>query len=170
MSIAATTLPKQLDDLRAEISRLLPAYDAAFWLAEFDDAAADTDLSRVWDRFSRWLLLDDDLGVIQYADTDEQRNLIVRAANGCRVDYDVLFRAAVSAAGGGYAAAYSANPAVIYKSAYPPAYALYTAAHVSAAQADLAANAHVVAHMTAWKYGAVQAQAEQLLSLMRSAA
>ena len=166
MSIAAATLPKQLDDLRGEIYRLLPPYEAESWQCRFDDTAADADLSRVWDQFSRWLLLDDDLGVIQYADTDEQRNLIVRAANGCRVDYDVLFRAAVSAAGGGYAAAYSANPAVIYKSAYPPAYALYTAAHVNADRADLAANAHVVAHMTAWKYGAAQAQAAELIRLM----
>ena len=166
MSIAAATLPKQLDDLRGEIYRLLPPYEAESWQCRFDDAAADTDLSRVWDQFSRWLLLDDNLGVIQYADTDEQRNLIVRAANGCSIDYDVLFRAAVSAAAGGYAAAYSANPAEIYQGAYPVAYALYTAAHVNADRADLAANAHVVAHMAAWKYGAAQAQAAELIRLM----
>ena len=167
MSLAVTTLPKQLDDLRGEIYRLLPPYEAERWQCRFDDTAADADLSRVWDQFSRWLLLDDDLGVIQYADTDEQRALITRAANGCSIDYDVLFRAAVSATAGGYAAAYSANPAVIYKSAYPPAYALYTAARVNADRADLAANAHVVAHMAAWKYGAAQSQAEQLIKLMR---
>ena len=166
MSLAANTLPQQLDDLRGEICQLLPPYEAEDWRQRFDDAAADTDLSRVWDQFSRWLLLDDDLGVIQYADTDEQRNLIVRAANGCSVDYDVLFRAAVSAAAGGYAAAYSANPAEIYQGAYPVAYALYTAAHVNADRADLAANAHVVAHMAAWKYGAAQAQAAELIRLM----
>ena len=166
MSIAAATLPPQLADLRGEIYRLLPPYEAESWQCRFDDAAADTDLSRVWDQFSRWLLLDDNLGVIQYADTDEQRNLIVRAANGCSIDYDVLFRAAVSAAAGGYAAAYSANPAEIYQGAYPVAYALYTAAHVNADRADLAANAHVVAHMAAWKYGAAQAQAAELIRLM----
>ena len=170
MSIAAATLPKQLDDLRGEIYRLLPPYEAESWQCRFDDAAADTDLSRVWDQFSRWLLLDDNLGVIQYADTDEQRALISRAAIGGTVDYNVIFNAAVSATAGGYAAAYSANPAVIYKSAYPPAYALYTAAHVNADRADLAANAHAVAHMAAWRYGGAQAQAEQLLELMRSAA
>ena len=168
MSIAAATLPKQLDDLRGEIYRLLPPYEAESWQCRFDDAAADTDLSRVWDQFSRWLLLDDNLGVIQYADTDEQRNLIVRAANGCRVDYDVIFGAAVSAVGGGYAAAYSANPAVIYKSAYPPAYALYTAAHVNADRTDLAAYAHAVAHMAAGRTDAVQAQAAELIRLMEA--
>ncbi|MCB1718427.1 MAG: hypothetical protein KDK05_25110 [Candidatus Competibacteraceae bacterium] len=168
MSIAAATLPPQLADLRGEIYRLLPPYEAESWQYRFDDTAADADLSRVWDQFSRWLLLDDNLGVIQYADTDEQRSLITRAANGCSIDYDVLFRAAVSATAGGYAAAYSANRAEIYQDVYPVTYALYTAAHVSADRADLAANAHVVAHMTAWKYGAAQAQAEQLLSLMRS--
>ena len=170
MSIAAATLPPQLADLRGEIYRLLPPYEAESWQSRFDDTAADTDLSRVWDQFSRWLLLDDNLGVIQYADTDEQRALISRAAIGGTVDYNVIFNAAVSATAGGYAAAYSANPAVIYKSAYPPAYALYTAAHVNADRADLAANAHAVAHMAAWRYGGAQAQAEQLLSLMRSAA
>ena len=168
MSIAAATLPPQLADLRAEIYRLLPPYEAEDWRQRFDDTAADTDLSRVWDQFSRWLLLNEQMGVYQYAKTDEQRTLITRAAIGGTVDYDVLFRAAVSATAGGYAAAYSANRAEIYQDVYPVTYALYTAAHVSAAQADLAANAHVVAHMAAWKYGAAQAQAKQLLSLMRS--
>ena len=166
MSIAISPT-QQLTDLRAEIYRLLPPYEAEDWRQRFDDTSADADLFRVWDRFSRWLLLDDDLGVIQYAQTDEQRSLITRAANGCSVDFDVIFGAAVSATAGGYAAAYSANPVDICKSAYPVAYALYVAAHVNADRADLAVNAHAVAHMAAWKYGAVQAQAEQLLSLMR---
>ena len=167
MSIAISPT-QQLTDLRAEIYRLLPPYEAEDWRQRFDDTAADTDLSRVWDQFSRWLLLNEQMGVYQYAKTDEQRTLITRAAIGGTVDYDVLFRAAVSATAGGYAAAYNANPAVIYKSAYPPAYALYTAAHVNADRADLAANAHAVAHMAAWRYGGAQAQAEQLLELMRS--
>lgn len=161
-------LPRQLTDLRDEISKLLPGCESVRWLERFD-TSADADLPRVWDRFSRWLLLDDDLGVIQYAKTDEQRSLITRAAIGGIVDYNVIFNAAVSATAGGYAAAYSANPAEIYQGAYPVAYALYTAAHVNADRADLAANAHAVAHMAALKNGAVQAQAEQLLSLMRSA-
>ena len=167
MSLAATTLPQQLGDLRAEIYRLLPPYEAESWQYRFDDTAADADLSRVWDQFSRWLLLDDDLGVIQYADTDEQRSLITRAANGCSIDYDVLFRAAVSATAGGYAAAYSANRAEIYQGVYPVTYALYTAAHVNADRADLAANAYATAHFAAGRTDAAQAQAEQLLSLMR---
>ena len=167
MSLAATTLPPQLADLRGEIYRLLPPYEAESWQYRFDDTAADTDLSRVWDQFSRWLLLDDNLGVIQYADTDEQRSLITRAANGCSIDYDVLFRAAVSATAGGYAAAYSANRAEIYQGVYPVTYALYTAAHVNADRADLAANAYATAHFAAGRTDAAQAQAEQLLSLMR---
>ena len=167
MSIAAATLPPQLADLRGEIYRLLPPYEAESWQYRFDDTAADADLSRVWDQFSRWLLLDDNLGVIQYADTDEQRSLITRAANGCSIDYDVLFRAAVSATAGGYAAAYSANRAEIYQGVYPVTYALYTAAHVNADRADLAANAYATAHFAAGRTDAAQAQAEQLLSLMR---
>ena len=167
MSIAAATLPPQLADLRGEIYRLLPPYEAESWQCRFDDTAADADLSRVWDQFSRWLLLDDNLGVIQYADTDEQRSLITRAANGCSIDYDVLFRAAVSATAGGYAAAYSANRAEIYQGVYPVTYALYTAAHVNADRADLAANAYATAHFAAGRTDAAQAQAEQLLSLMR---
>ena len=170
MSIATTTLPQQLADLRGEICQLLPPYEAESWRQQFDDAAESADLHNVWPQFALWLLIDNQYGVIQYAKTDEQRTLITRAAIGGTVDYDVLFRAAVSATAGGYAAAYNANPAVIYKSAYPPAYALYTAAHVNADRADLAANAHAVAHMAAWRYGGAQAQAEQLLSLMRSAA
>ena len=165
--IIAAALPQQLADLRGEICQLLPPYEAEDWRQRFDDAAADTDLSRVWDQFSRWLLLDDDLGVIQYADTDEQRSLITRAANGCSIDYDVLFRAAVSATAGGYAAAYSANRAEIYQGVYPVTYALYTAAHVNADRADLAANAYATAHFAAGRTDAAQAQAEQLLSLMR---
>ena len=167
-AVTQPPLIRQLADLRDEISRLLPAYDAALWLTKFDDAAVDAEQCRVWDRFSRWLLLDDDLGVIQYAKTDEQRSLITRAAIGRTVDYNVIFNAAVSAATGGYAAAYSPNPAAIYKAAYPVAYALYTAAHASADRADLAVNAHATAHFAAGRIDAVQAQAEQLLELMRS--
>ena len=166
MSIAISPT-QQLADLRGEIYRLLPPYEAESWQYRFDDTAADADLSRVWDQFSRWLLLDDNLGVIQYADTDEQRSLITRAANGCSIDYDVLFRAAVSATAGGYAAAYSANRAEIYQGVYPVTYALYTAAHVNADRADLAANAYATAHFAAGRTDAAQAQAEQLLSLMR---
>ena len=169
MSLAVTILPKQLDGLRAEICQLLPPYEAEDWRQRFDDAAADTDLSRVWDQFSRWLLLDEQMGVYQYAKTDEQRTLITRAAIGGTVDYDVLFRAAVSATAGGYAAAYSASRAEIYQDVYPVTYALYTAAHVSADRADLAANAHVVAHMAAWRYGGAQAQAEKLIDLLEVA-
>ena len=99
MSIAISPT-QQLTDLRDEICRLLPPYEAEDWRQRFDDTAADTDLSRVWDQFSRWLLLNEQMGVYQYAKTDEQRTLITRAAIGGTVDYDVLFRAAVSATAG----------------------------------------------------------------------
>ena len=166
MSIAISPT-QQLTDLRAEIYRLLPPYEAEDWRQRFDDTAADTDLSRVWDQFSRWLLLNEQMGVYQYAKTDEQRTLITRAAIGGTVDYDVFFGAAVSATAGGYAAAYSANRAEIYQGVYPVTYALYTAAHVNADRADLAANAYATAHFAAGRTDAAQAQAEQLLSLMR---
>lgn len=167
MSNAVITLPRQLDDLRGEICQLLPPYEAEDWRQRFN-GAADTNLHNVWPQFARWLLLDDEHGVYQYADTDERRNLIVRAAMGNTIDYDVIFSAAVSATGAGYAAAYSANSAAIYRAAYPAAYALYVAAHVSAGRADLAAHAHTTAHFAAGRTGAAKAQAEQLIRLMEA--
>lgn len=168
MSIAAITLPQQLDDLRGEICQMLPPYEAEDWRQRFNDAA-DTNLQNVWPQFARWLLLDDEHGVYQYADTDERRNLIVRAAMGNVIDYDVIFSTVVSATGAGYAAAYSANRAAIYRSAYPAAYALYVAAHVSADRADLAAHSHATAHFAAGKPDAAKAQAAELIRLMEVA-
>ena len=91
MSIAISPTRQLLTCARRKC-RLLPPYEAEDWRQRFDDTAADTDLSRVWDQFGRWLLLNEQMGVYQYAKTDEQRTLITRAAIGGTVDYDVLFR------------------------------------------------------------------------------
>lgn len=166
MSLAVTTLPKQLDDLRGEIYRLLPPYEAERWQCRFDDTAADADLSRVWDQFSRWLLLDDDLGVIQYARTDDNRDFIHRAKSA---EHDAIYMAAIRTTADGYAAAYGADPSTVYRcSAYPEGFALYTAAHINADRADWAVNAHAIANMAAGKTGVIWFQAEHLLKVLRS--
>ena len=164
--MSTLTIPSALIDARDEISLLLPALDAHIWLAQFNEAA-DGDLSHVWPMFGRWLLLDAEHGVIQYAETEQQRALINNAAAGNAINCNLIFGAVARATGAGYAAAYSANPAAIHSAVYPTAYALYTAAHVAQGSATNAVIAHATTHMAAGKSSAVQAQAEQLLSLMR---
>ena len=169
MSIAATTLPPQLTDLRGEICQLLPPYEAESWRQQFDDAAEErADLHNVWPQFALWLLLDNEYGVIQYARTERQRTLIASATIGGPIDYDAIFKAAVHATSAGYAAAYSDNSVVIRKSAYPAGYALYTAAHIAADRADLAATAHATAHFAAGRTDFVQAQAAELIRLIEA--
>ena len=167
MSIAAT-LPKQLDDLRGEIYRLLPPYEAEDWRQRFDDAAEHADLHGVWPQFALWLLINNQYGVIQYARTERQHTLIANATIGGPIDCDAIFKAAVHATSAGYAAAYSDNSAAIRKSAYPAGYALYTAAHIAADRADLAATAHATAHFAAGRTDAAQAQAAELIRLMEA--
>lgn len=132
-------IPRVLARLEDRIFEGLPNAKAMEWPVRFMSAIAPgADLSRVWNRFGNWLLVDNTWGVIRHAKTDVQRAIIREIAQKLmqpdaisESEWRELRRRAAAAAAAAYAAAayaaayataaaYAADAAAAYATAAAP--------------------------------------------------
>ncbi len=129
-------IPRILARLEDRIFEGLSVEDSKTWPENFMSAVpVDSDLSLVWPKFAVWLLTDKEDGVIKFAKTDNQREVIQKVSdlysqsiNGVLVSKEDWGLAHKNAAA--YAAAAAAADAA----------AAYAAAAAAAAAADAAAR------------------------------
>jgi hypothetical protein len=168
-------IPQVLARLEDRIFEGLPNAVAKDWPLRFMAAIRPgAELSKVWPQFAAWLLVDDAHGVIRFAKTDEQRDvmrdiagLYLKGETDREVWRALWLRASKirgAAAAAAYAAAAGAADAYAYAAAAAAAYA-YAAA---AAAADAYAYAAAYAAYSARQRHFV-AQADKLVLLLEAA-
>ena len=162
-------VPRILARLEDGIFEKLPIEEARDWPIRFAAAIpVGADLSLVWPRFAVWLLADPQDGVIQFAKTQKQRQVIQAVADlyGRRVEGQEPTESEWRAAA--YAAAYAADAAAAY-AADDAAYAAYAAYAAAAYAADADAAAAYAADAADARTQARQRQAAKLLELLAAA-
>ena len=136
-------IPTLLAKLEDDIFEGLPSTHNIDWPLNFMSAInVGADLSTVWPKFAQWLMTDEKYGVLQYARTDLQKEIIQKVSNlykngGSKEEFRLAANAAYAAA-----SAASATNAAYAASATDAAYADY-AAYVAYAAADAADAADV---------------------------
>jgi len=126
-------IPQLLARLEDGIFEGLPLEHAKLWPEQFLAVIkVGADLSGVWPKFATWLLADPIHGIIKFAKTDEQKEIIQKIADAYR-DYKNIplnewqeLRDAAATAHADDAAAYAAAASAVY------AYAAYAAARQKA--------------------------------------
>lgn len=77
-----TGIPRVLGKLQDRIFRGLPHDDCASFAGDFLEAIpVGADIANVWSEFVQWLLVDPKDGVLQFAQTAAEQEIIQRAAN-----------------------------------------------------------------------------------------
>ena len=169
-------IPRILARLEDGIFESLPNKLAMTWPKRFlESINPGADLSKVWNKFAHWLLVDTENGVLRFANTERTKDSISKTANlylrSLKEEVPYLeWKTAASAAADAAAdaAAYAA-----YAAAYAASDAAYAAYAASAAYADAAAyaaaSATAYAAYDAARTKAIIAQSEKLLELLREA-
>ncbi len=173
-------IPQTLARLEDGIFESLPNDRAKIWPAEFlSSIKVGSDLSNVWPKFAIWLLVDEIHGVLQYANTQQSKNVIQEIANGYANHKSITHREWLIMKDAVYAIAAATD----YAAAAYAAYAVYAAAiyAAGAAAADYAVDACAAAAAAYAAYSAVDyaadvsrnkhriAQADKLLELLMAA-
>jgi hypothetical protein len=159
-------IPRILARLEDRIFEGLSLEDAKEWPEKFLRAIpVGKDLSLVWPKFAVWLLVDEIDGVIKFAKTDQQKEVIARVADlyqrrikGDEPSLEEWRTAAHAADAADAAAAHAADAADAAYAAYAAAAA---AAAYAAAAAAYAADAAAAARKSAYKR-----QSEKLLEIL----
>ena len=153
-------IPRILARLEDGIFENLPNDLAKTWPRRFLEVIKPgADLSMVWPKFSVWMLTDEKYGVLQFAKTEGQREVIQSVSDLYLLKsqgVDIDRQDWVDARSAAYAAAAAAY------AAYAAAYAADAAAAYAAAAAAYAA-ADAAAKRTEWRI----AQSKKLLELMK---
>ena len=164
-------IPRVLAVLEDRLFEGLDIGLAKEWPLRFTAAIQEgADLSEVFPKFQRWLLIDPDYGVIRFAKTNKQRKVIEEAADiyldWPNVDREKarLVRDAARAAAAADSYAYTAADAAADAAAYAAAYAAY-----AAADADYAADAAVYASYAAARKEHYRVMADKLIELIKAA-
>ena len=169
-------IPQVLAHLEDGIFEGLAPENSKSWPIDFiKSIPVGKDLSTVWPRFSAWLLVDPEHGVINYAITGEQRDAIKKVVELYKRDNvtkgewrearNTAAAAAAAAADAASAAAAAAAAAAAYAAAAAAAYAAAAAAD-SAADADAAVYADAAADSGRKEY--VKHQSESLINVLRN--
>jgi hypothetical protein len=182
-------IPEALAYLEDTIFENLPDDLAKEWPLKFIKSInVGSDLSRIWPEFAIWLLSDEKYGVLQYAETEEQKSAIQKVIDLYSItdrstsieEWKTAARAAARAARAAEGAAEGAAWAAAWAAARAAAWAAEGAARAAAWAAEGAAEgaawaAWAAAEGAAWAAEAAVkekhfiAQSEKLLQLLQEA-
>lgn len=159
-------IPMILARLEDRIFENLPDDRAKIWPYEFLNCIhIGVDLSNIWPKFACWLLTDKKHGVIQYANTKKQKEIIRLISDYYKNPEKITKEQWNTAAATAYVT-YAAAASVYAAAAY------YATADRAAAAAGAAADSAAAAHDTApvaKKSNIRIAQADKLLKLLKEA-
>lgn len=163
-------IPRLLAFLEDNIFENLPNDRAKLWPEQFLSAIEPVaDLSKVWEKFSFWLMTDEKYGVINFAKTDEEKNIIKKVADNLKLfdkikktEWIALYISASNIFNTANTAAYAyADAAAAY------AAAAYAVAAYAANTADSASDA--ASNINTLRHNVRIAQADKFLELLREA-
>ena len=177
-------IPTILARLEDGIFECLPLNQAKLWPEKFLEAInIGSDLSEIWPKFARWLLIDEEFSVIQYAKNDDQKKSIQTIADYYLIHKEITEQQWRDAAYAAYAAyaTYAADDADADDAAYAAAAYAADAAYAAAAAATYATYAAAATYATYAAYAAYAAaddaddavenhrivQADKLLELLK---